>query len=400
MKYDRSINQNQIHDRECADDGIIDLSVGDPQDPPPPQFYAAHRRRVVDGRISHYPDPVGLLELRAAVSRQYQDIWGMSLDPESDICVVNGARGALQVALIAAERFGRPCGYVDPAYFGLPTAIRSAMMAPVPLRLEEVTSADVDRVLKRLSGGLLVIVSPHNPTGRILTVAELERIKHAARESDVKVVSDFVYKHLFSQTRPASFLELDATAIEVSSFSKTFRVCGARCGYVAGKGEWIRKFRKIITDTQNGVDPLTQMIMSDLLNDMSGVHEFRDSIVRRRDLLSRFLLRCGFEIQQYDNHGTNFVWAKNPLKAGSSSEIAARLEKANVRVLPGSALGSNGEGFTRFSLNYGEAVLERAGSRITAVMRPSRERYRHSSKRDRFARPALMDVPGNAAQTG
>ncbi|MGH9421896.1 MAG: pyridoxal phosphate-dependent aminotransferase, partial [Thermoanaerobaculia bacterium] len=295
---------------------VIDLSIGDPADPTPQQFKDRLATLLSDPRVDHYPAPVGEPVLLEAVVLYYRRRFGIDLDPDSDICVTSGALPALSLALRAASTTQHVCGYAEPAYFGIPHAIRAAGLLPQPVRLEDLLGDGerLDKIFSRFEHGSFVINTPHNPTGVVLTPRELSRIAAAARVHRVAVVADGVYAELFGTERPESFLGFDPDSVEISSFSKTFRMCGWRCGFVVGRGLWMERLRNLRQNADNGVPLAIQLAATSLLDGMTGVQEFRAEIGARRVFLAERLDRLGFAVNMpaLGSTGTNFLWVGIP----------------------------------------------------------------------------------------
>jgi aspartate/methionine/tyrosine aminotransferase len=361
---------------------IIDLSIGDPADPTPQQFKDGLAALLTDPRVDHYPDPVGDPALLEAVAAYYRRRFGINLDPDSDICVTSGALPALSLALRAAATTRQVCGYAEPSYFGIPYAIRAAGLLPQPIRFEDLLGDNdrVDKEFARFENGSFVLNTPHNPTGTVLAPHELYRIAAAARAHRVAVVADGVYAELFGIERPESFLGFDPNSVEISSFSKTFRMCGWRCGFVVGQGGWIARLRDLRQNADNGVPLAIQIAAAGLLDDMTGVDEFRAEINERRAFLADRLEPFGFTVNTAALRaaGTNFLWVGMPSSFSSSAEASGVLLSAGVNVLPGSMFGVAGEGFLRFSLNFPIPVLDEVARRIEGALDQKVENQRYA----------------------
>jgi len=351
---------------------IIDLSIGDPADPTPQQFKDGLVALLADPRVDHYPDAIGEPVLLEAVAAYYRRRFGIDLDPGNDICVTSGALPGLSLALRAAGTTRPVCGYAEPAYFGIPYAIRAAGLLPEPIRLEDLLGGDasLDEVFARFESGSFVLNSPHNPTGVVLAPRKLSRIAAAARAHGVAVAADAVYAELFGTERPESFLGFNPDAVEISSFSKTFRMCGWRCGFVVGRGAWIGRLRDLRQNADNGVPLAIQLAAAGLLDKMTEVGEFRAEINERRAFLADRLQALGFAVETValGAVGTNFLWVGIPRSFSSSAEASRSLLSAGVNVLPGSIFGLAGEGFLRFSLNFPTPVLDEVVRRIDGAL--------------------------------
>lgn len=349
---------------------VIDLSVGDPGDAAPPLFKEEIATWINNPRSDRYPPPIGVPELLEAIASHYSKDYGICLNPNTDVCVTPGARLALYLCLQAQCCIGGVVAYIEPAFFGIPTAIKAAGMTPLPLKMDALfgPDADLNETFRGFRGGVFVLNNPHNPTGIIFSAERLKAIAIAARANNVKVLYDFVYKDIYEDKKPDSFLQFDESALEVCSFSKSFRMTGWRCGFVVGKGFWMEQLIQLRKDTDNGVPPAIQLAAASVLQNMTEVDDYRTSIVERRRYLANGLAKLGWGVKpNLSDLGTTFVWARIPTKFRSSDDAASQLASVGVLTQSGSVFGTSGEGFVRFALNYPPEVLELGLERIARV---------------------------------
>lgn len=356
---------------DCDILDVIDLSLADPKDGAPQRFKQELRARLEDIRCDCYPNKVGEPELREAISLHYSQEYGVSLDPNTDICVTAGAWQALHLCLQAIGQIGDTVAYIEPVFHGIPSIIEFALMKPYPIPMKALlgSEADLDNTFRCLSGAIFLLNSPHNPTGVIISPEQLRAIAHAAQTHGVKVLSDFVFKDIYEGQKPHSYLEYDSAALEVCSFSKTFRISGWRCGYVVGRGLSMNKLIQLRKNLDSGIPVAIQLAVAPLLLEQTEVIEFRCRIANRRKFLVNGLQKLGFRVSlPIDEIGTNLVWTALPSGMSSSQAAANLLESVAVKVLPGLACGALGEGYLRFSLNVQETFLQMALERIAYIL--------------------------------
>ena len=231
--------------------GAINLSQGYPDFDAPPALREAMARAVMDGHNQYAPmsgDP----ELREAIAAQVSRYRGVDCDPEAEITVVPGATEGLFCAITACVRPGDRVVILDPSYDSYLPAIELAggKATRVPLASGSF-AVDWERVEAAIDvrTRMLVINSPHNPSGAVLTHADMLALESLATRHNLLVVSDEVYEHLvFDGGRHHSVLEypgLRARSLAVFSFGKTYSVTGWKTGYVVAAPALTREMRKI-----------------------------------------------------------------------------------------------------------------------------------------------------------
>lgn len=347
----------------------INLAVGDPSGTPHPELVKAFLKAIGEPQANHYASPKGLATTRAAAAGYYLRRHGVQLESEC-VTIIHGARPGLQFALSASGRQRKPCGYFTPAYAYFPSIIEGAGMqaVPIPLGDEQLTSAALTKLLRKLRGGAFLVNNPHNPTGRILCHDELLAVTGACRELDIKIVSDAVYIDLYETDRPASLIGLEPTAVEVISISKPFRACGYRVGAVVGDPAWIRSLTERYA-VMNGVPHAVQRVAELAWSNMPGVDEFRRELAARRAIAVRALREVGFVVDTIGgNRSSMFVWARLPVNSPPASVVVARCAAFGVQVSDGEAFGAGYGRFIRIALNEPEHQLVKAMSRLTFAM--------------------------------
>jgi len=240
-----------VMSRLAAEHGAVDLGQGFPDFDPPSRLREALAEAVRKG-ANQYAPMSGLPALREAIAGKTQAMYGFRPDPETGVTVTSGATQALFSAIQAVVRAGDEVVVLDPAYDSYEPAVELAGGTTVHVPLDSTTFApDWDRVGDAVTSRtrLLVINSPHNPSGAVLGTADLQALAEILRETEVLLLSDEVYEHMvFDGERHESVLrhpELRARSLVVSSFGKTYHCTGWKTGYCVAPEALTTEFRKV-----------------------------------------------------------------------------------------------------------------------------------------------------------
>ena len=229
----------------------INLSQGFPDFSAPPRLLELLSKHASDGR-NQYPPMTGVPYLREQIAQKVANIYRCDVDPDSEITVTSGATEALFVAIQTVISAGDEAIIFDPAYDSYEPAIIMAggTTAHVPLSSPNFT-IDWDLVQATINNRtkLLILNSPHNPCGSILTEADLESLARIVEAHDLYVISDEVYEHMvFDNAKHLSMLcneRLRRRSFVVSSFGKTYHATGWKIAYCIAPTELTNEFRKI-----------------------------------------------------------------------------------------------------------------------------------------------------------
>ena len=234
--------------------GAINLGQGFPDTDGPEEIREAAVRALRDGRGNQYPPGPGVPELRTAITAHQQRRYGLGYDPDTEVLVTAGATEAIAAALLALVEPGDEVIALEPYYdsYAACIAMAGGRRVPVTLRahedegrfhldLDELRDAVTDRTR------LLLINTPHNPTGTVLTREELAAIAELAVERDLLVVTDEVYEHLVFDAAEhvplATFPGMRERTVTISSSGKTFSFTGWKVGWVTGAPELVTAVR-------------------------------------------------------------------------------------------------------------------------------------------------------------
>lgn len=369
----------------AARTGAINLGQGFPDVDGPEYVKRAAIRAIEDGRNQYAPGD-GAPELRRAIAEHQRRHYGLTVDPDTEVLVATGATEALTASVLALTRPGDEVLTLEPFYDSHAAAIGmsgathvTAPLVPGPdgFRL------DVDALRAAASPRLRMILlnSPHNPTGTVLTRAELAAVAAVAREHDAIVVTDEVYEHLTFGAEHVPIATLPGMAertLTISSSGKTFSFTGWKIGWLHGPSELVtavRAIKQFLTYTSGA--PFQPAIAQALADDDTP-RELAAALAERRDLLCDGLEAAGFTVTR--PAGTYFVMtdAAGPLgRLGlrDGAELCRRLpELAGVVAIPASAFCRTGSptaqalaGHLRFTFVKSEEMLREGVGRLAGL---------------------------------
>ena len=235
----------------ALDHQAVNLGQGFPDFEPPQALREALTRAMAEGKNQYAPG-IGAAALREQIALKTQRLYGRKVDPATEITVTSGATEALFSAIAAVVRTGEEVIVFDPAYDSYEPAIelQGARAVHIPLTLPGF-AVDWQRVRDAITPKtrMILINSPHNPSGAVLSADDLETLAHITRDTDIVVLSDEVYEHIvYDGVRHESVLrhpELAERSIVVSSFGKTYHCTGWKVGYAVAPAALSAEFRKV-----------------------------------------------------------------------------------------------------------------------------------------------------------
>jgi len=356
----------------AADCGAINLSQGYPDFQADPALFDATLRAMRDGR-NQYPPMIGMPELRAAIADKVLALYGACYDTEAEITVTAGATQALFTAIGAFVGAGDEVIVFAPSYDSYVPAIETVGGTAVYAQLhfpDYKPDWDAVRALISPRTRMIVINSPHNPTGSLLDADDLAALAELTRDTDIVVLADEVYEHIvFDGARHESVAaqgELAARSIVVSSFGKTYHITGWKIGYVLAPAALMREFRKVHQFNVFTVNTPCQIGIADYMRDASrhlGLAAFYEA---KRDYFRAQLRGSRFELMPC--RGTYFQLARyDGIADLPDREFAQWLTReAGVAVIPVSVFYPDGrdDRVVRFCFAKQEATLASAGEKL------------------------------------
>ncbi len=337
---------------------VMNFGAGSPDVPPSP-IYSQKLAELVQAPNAHvYPGYGATEELSSALIGWYQDRFGVSL-AKDELLPLNGAKDGISHLPLALLNEGDEVLVPDPGYPSFSTPALLVGARPVPYNLTESNNfkIDLDELEKKLSPRTkyIWVNFPSNPTGQVITAAELEVIAGFARERGLIILYDNAYSEITFGDQPApSILQIEGAkgiAVEFGSFSKAFSFAGLRMGWVAGNADVIAALAKLKSQMDSGLSlPLQGLAAYALTHPDQAWHDqMIKSYVSRRDVIADHLNGLGLSFTL--PAGGLYIWGKLPSGAVTSEEFCERLlQEKQILLTPGSAFGSNGEGYVRVSI--------------------------------------------------
>jgi N-succinyldiaminopimelate aminotransferase len=363
--------------------GAVNLGQGFPDEDGPPAMLEAARQAITDG-VNQYPPGLGIAPLRESIAADRRQKYGATYDPEHEVLVTVGATEAIAAAVIGLVEPGSEVLLIEPFYdsYAPVLAMAQAVRKTVPLvpdgrgfvlDLDELRHAITPRTKA------LIVNSPHNPTGAVLTDTELTAIAEVAVEADLLVITDEVYEHLvFDDARHVPLATLPGMAdrtVTISSAAKMFNCTGWKVGWACGNPDLIKGLRAAKQFlTYVGGAPFQPAIALALGTQQDWVTELRKTLQARRDRLSTGMAEIGFDV--HHSRGTYFLCADpRPLGYSDSSTFCAELpHRAGVAAIPLSAFcdpdGAHAAAWNhlvRFTFCKRDATLDEALRRLSVL---------------------------------
>jgi N-succinyldiaminopimelate aminotransferase len=357
----------------------INLGQGFPDVDGPREIIEAAVAAMRSGH-NQYPPGSGIPELRAAIAAHQQRFYGIELDADSEVLVTTGATEAIAAAMLALVDPGDEVIALEPYYdsYAATIAMAGGVRVPVTLRppgfrldLDALRAAVTSRTK------LLLINSPHNPTGTVLTDDELASIAHLACERDLLVVTDEVYEHLiFDDVRHRPLSAYDGMAertLSISSAAKTFSFTGWKIGWATGPADLVRAVmtaKQFLTYTSGA--PLQPAIAQALLLDDDYYRGARTTLQAKRDRICRGLSDIGFDV--FVPQGTYFVTTDiTPLGYSDGLDFCLELPKTcGVVAIPHEVFYDDkqaGTSLVRWAFCKRDEVLDEALARLKRLSR-------------------------------
>lgn len=363
---------------EKAGESVIRMCVGEPDFDTPECINRAACRAIEDGQ-THYTHSLGILELREAIAEDYARRYGVTVDP-ANIAVTQGTSPAMLALFSTILENGDKVITSDPCYACYDNFITFAGAEPakVPVSEDDSFQYRVAAIREALDANdkikAILINSPANPTGTLLSAERMQAIAEIAEERDIWVVSDEIYHGLVYEGKERSILEFTDKAFVLNGFSKAYAMTGWRLGYMIAPPDFMRTLQNLCQNFFISANTVAQWAGVAALKEAApDVERMRGIYNERRVYMLDRLKGMGFTIKHDPTGAFYIIVNMRHLAAkfgGSSLELAYDiLEKAKIALTPGIDFGQGAEGYIRFSYATSMENIEEGMNRLEAYLK-------------------------------
>jgi aminotransferase len=356
-------------------DNVISLGIGEPDFVTPEAVLEAGVASLRAGH-THYTSNSGTAQLRAAISKHLNKLYGVEYDPALELLITVGVSEAMYLALTAILNPGDEVIVPQPCFvsYTAEVSLAGGVAVPIATRVEnsfQVTAEEVEAAITRRTKALL-IGYPNNPTGAVLERKTLEAIAKVAQKHDILVISDEIYDRLvygIEHVCVASLPGMWERTILLGGFSKAYAMTGWRLGYAAAPPEILGAMSKVHQYTIMSAPTTAQEAGIIALNTgEEAVEEMRQRYDRRRRLIVDGLNSLGLKC--FEPRGAFYAFPSVRGSGMDDAEFAERLlDEERVAVIPGRAFGIGGAGYVRCSYATSYEKIEKALERIANFVR-------------------------------
>ncbi len=353
---------------------IIHLEIGEPDFDTPSNIIESAGTALMEGH-THYCPSAGIPELRQAIAEYTSETRGVEVTPE-EVVVTPGAKPIMFFSILALVEAGDEVLYPNPGFPIYESMIKFVGAKPVPLVLEEERDFrfDVAQLEEKVSPRtkMIIINTPQNPTGAVLTKDDLEGIAKAAKDHDLIVLSDEVYERILYEGEHVSFLAVPGVqdrTILLNGFSKTYAMTGWRLGYGVMPEELAVHITRLMTNSNSCTATFTQWAgVEALRGPQDSVREMVKEFGRRRDVIVPGLnaiagIRCN------NPKGAFYVFPNIEGTGMSERDFADyMMEEGGVAMLAGTSFGEYGRGFVRISYANSVENIQKALANIQEAL--------------------------------
>jgi aspartate/methionine/tyrosine aminotransferase len=351
---------------------IIHLEIGEPDFDTPSNIIEAGCDALRKG-FTHYGPSAGMTELREVIARHVSETRRVNVMPD-EVVVVPGGKPIIFFSVLALAEDGDEIIYPNPGFPIYESMINyvGAKAVPIQLREELEFRLDVDELASLINDRtkLIILNSPQNPTGGVLTKEDIAAIARTIGDRNIMVLSDEIYSQLIFEGEHHSIMSIDGMkerTILLDGFSKTYAMTGWRMGYGVMRADLATHISRLMTNSNSCTASFTQMAGVEALRGSQDVVDaMRAKFEKRRDVMVAGLNKIkGFSCRV--PHGAFYAFPNITKTGWPSKKLAdALLEDTGVAALSGTAFGDFGEGYLRFSVANSIENIEKALDRIDA----------------------------------
>ena len=349
---------------------IIHLEIGEPDFDTPSNIIEAGCDALRKG-FTHYGPSAGMMELREVIAQHVSETRRVNVMPD-EVVVVPGGKPIIFFSILALADDGDEIIYPNPGFPIYESMINyvGAKAVPIQLREELEFRLDVDELASLINDRtkLIILNSPQNPTGGVLTKEDIAAIARTIGDRNIMVLSDEIYSQLIFEGEHHSIMSIDGMkerTILLDGFSKTYAMTGWRMGYGVMRADLATHISRLMTNSNSCTASFTQVAgIEALCGSQDVVDAMRAKFEKRRDVMVAGLNKIkGFSCRV--PHGAFYVFPNITKTGWPSKKLAdALLDDAGVAALSGTAFGDFGEGYLRFSVANSIENIEKALDRI------------------------------------
>jgi aspartate/methionine/tyrosine aminotransferase len=349
---------------------IVHLEIGEPDFDTPRNIIDAGCDALHKG-FTHYGPSAGLPQLRETIAQYVSQTRRVDVSPD-EVVVVPGGKPIIFFSILALAEQGDEVIYPNPGFPIYESMINYVGAKAVPIRLREEMDfrLDVDELAGLINNRtkLIIINSPQNPTGGVLTKIDIERIAKALGDRNIRVLSDEIYSRLIFEGEHHSIMSIDGMkerTILLDGFSKTYAMTGWRMGYGVMRAGFAAHIARLMTNSSSCTASFTQIAgVEALRGPQDSVENMCAEFKKRRDVMVSGLNKIkGFSCRL--PKGAFYVFPNITKTGWKSKKLAdALLDDAGVAGLSGTAFGDFGEGYLRFSVANSIENIEKALERV------------------------------------
>jgi aspartate aminotransferase len=351
---------------------IIHLEIGEPDFDTPSNIIEAGCDALRKG-FTHYGPSAGMMDLRELIAQHVSKTRRVNVTPD-EVVVVPGGKPIIFFSILALAEDGDEIIYPNPGFPIYESMINYVGAKAVPIRLREELDfrLDVDELASLINDRtkLVILNSPQNPTGGVLTEEDIAAIARAIGDRNIMVLSDEIYSRLIFEGEDHSIMSIDdmkERTILLDGFSKTYAMTGWRMGYGVMRPDLAAHISRLMTNSNSCTASFTQVAgIEALRGPQDVVDKMRTEFQKRRDVMVAGLNKIkGFSCRL--PHGAFYVFPNITETGWPSKKLAdALLDDVGVAALSGTAFGAFGEGYLRFSVANSVENIEKALDRIDA----------------------------------
>lgn len=355
-------------------DNLINLGVGEPDLDSPKEVIDIAVKSLKDG-YTHYPPMTGYMDLKEEICNYWSRHHNLKWEAKN-VLITSGAIQGLNMILSLFVGAGDEVITTDPCFPSYINQVKflGGKLVAIPVKEEDGFNMTAEQLEDAITPKtkVLIINSPGNPTGAVLSREEMEKIAKVAEKHGIYVISDEIYEALIYDGKHTSFATMPGMSertFTIGGFSKTYAMTGWRLGYIMAPAQFIPALSVLSTDTVMGVNSVTQRAGYVAIKDCQYFVDMMNELYARRTAYTSKLINETPGMSCIKPKGSFYIMANISETGMSSVDFSMKiLEEARVVVMPGVSFGQNGDKFVRISCNGNEDVLDAAFERIRNAM--------------------------------